>query len=68
MQDARLVIQVMDDGVGGADPEEGSAYGASDRVEALDGSMEIDRQAGSGTRLAAEIPLDGQPHEQISRP
>jgi signal transduction histidine kinase len=68
VEDARLTIQVMDDGVGGADPEEGSGLrGLADRVEALDGSVEIDSQTGSGTRLAAEIPLDGQAHEQISR-
>jgi signal transduction histidine kinase len=68
VQDARLVIQVIDDGVGGADPEEGSGLrGLADRVEALDGSMETDSQVGSGTRLAAEIPLDGQPHDEISR-
>ena len=69
VEDARLTIQVMDDGVGGADPEEGSGLrGLADRVEALDGSVEIDSHPGSGTRLAAEIPLDGQSHEQISRP
>jgi signal transduction histidine kinase len=69
VEDARLTIQVIDDGVGGADPEEGSGLrGLADRVEALDGSVEIDSQMGSGTRLAAEIPLDGQAHEQISRP
>ena len=69
VEDARLTIQVTDDGVGGADPEEGSGLrGLADRVEALDGSVEIDSQTGSGTRLAAEIPLDGQPHEPISAP
>src|SRR5215218_3605890 len=62
VRDARLVIEVMDDGVGGADPEKGSGLrGLADRVEALDGTVEIDSQAGSGTRLAAEIPLDGPP-------
>ena len=49
VEDARLVIQVMDDGVGGADPEEGSGLrGLADRVQALDGSVEIDSQTGSG--------------------
>jgi signal transduction histidine kinase len=69
VQDARLIIQVTDDGVGGADPDNGSGLrGLVDRVESLDGSVEIDSQTGSGTRLAAEIPLDGPPHQQISRP
>src|SRR5215207_338253 len=69
VQDARLIIQVTDDGVGGADPDNGSGLcGLVDRVESLDGSVEIDSQAGAGTRLAAEIPLDGQPDERISPP
>jgi signal transduction histidine kinase len=69
VQEARLAIQVMDDGVGGADPDKGSGLrGLVDRVEALDGSLRIDRPAGAGTQLAAEIPLDGQSHEQISAP
>ena len=61
VQEARLAIQVMDDGVGGADPDKGSGLrGLVDRVEALDGSLRINRPAGAGTQLAAEIPLDGQ--------
>lgn len=69
VHDARLVIQVVDDGVGGADPDKGSGLrGLIDRVEALDGTVEIESQAGSGTRLIAEIPLDDQPYEQINRP
>jgi len=64
-----LIIQVTDDGVGGADPDNGSGLrGLVDRVESLDGSVEIDSQAGAGTRLAAEIPLGGQPDEPISAP
>lgn len=69
VQDGRLVIQVTDDGVGGADPDRGSGLrGLVDRVEALGGTVDVASQAGSGTRLAAEIPLDGQPHEQINEP
>jgi signal transduction histidine kinase len=69
VQDARLMIQVTDDGVGGAELDKGSGLsGLVDRVEALDGSLHIDSPVGGGTRLAAEIPLDGQSHEQISAP
>jgi signal transduction histidine kinase len=69
VHDARLMIQVIDDGVGGADPDKGSGLrGLVDRVEALDGTLKIESQAGTGTRLAAEMPLDDQPNEQISRP
>jgi signal transduction histidine kinase len=58
VQDARLMIQVVDDGVGGADPDQGSGLrGLVDRVEALNGSLHVDSTVGGGTRLAAEIPL-----------
>jgi signal transduction histidine kinase len=52
------VVEVADDGVGGADPGRGSGLrGLADRVSALDGRMEIESPAGSGTRLRAEIPV-----------
>ena len=67
VRDARLVVTVIDDGVGGADPGKGSGLrGLADRVEALEGTMRIDSPEDTGTRLAAEIPLGGQPHRQIS--
>ena len=52
------VVEVADDGIGGADPERGSGLrGLVDRVSALDGRMLLDSPAGSGTRLRAEIPV-----------
>ena len=52
------VVEVADDGIGGADPGRGSGLrGLADRVSALDGSMELDSPAGMGTRLRAEIPV-----------
>jgi signal transduction histidine kinase len=54
----RLVVEVADDGIGGADPDRGSGLrGLVDRVSALDGSMRLDSPAGAGTRLRAEIPV-----------
>jgi signal transduction histidine kinase len=54
----RAVVEVADDGIGGADPGRGSGLrGLADRVSALDGSMELDSPAGAGTRLRAEIPV-----------
>jgi signal transduction histidine kinase len=54
----RAVVEVRDDGIGGADPGRGSGLrGLVDRVSALDGSMELDSPAGAGTRLRAEIPV-----------
>jgi signal transduction histidine kinase len=56
-----IVIVVSDDGVGGADPRMGSGLtGLADRVEALGGTFRVESTPGRGTRLAAEIPLDGQ--------
>ena len=52
------VVEVADDGIGGADPDRGSGLrGLADRVSALDGRMQLDSPAGSGTRLRAEIPV-----------
>jgi signal transduction histidine kinase len=56
--DGRVVVEVGDDGAGGADVAGGSGLrGLSDRVAALDGRLELDSPPGAGTRLRAEIPL-----------
>ena len=55
--DGNIVVEVSDDGVGGADPTSGSGLrGLADRVEALGGSLEVVSPAGAGTMLRAEIP------------
>ena len=57
-RNGHAVVEVADDGIGGADPERGSGLrGLVDRVSALDGRMLLDSPAGSGTRLRAEIPV-----------
>jgi signal transduction histidine kinase len=57
--DGRVVVEVADDGVGGADPERGSGLrGLSDRLQARGGRLRVHSPVGGGTRLAAEIPLD----------
>jgi PAS domain S-box-containing protein len=57
-RDERLVVEVSDDGQGGAQPTDGSGLGGlRDRVEALDGSFEVDSPRGGGTRVRAELPL-----------
>ena len=54
-----LTVDVIDDGIGGADPARGSGLrGLNDRIAAVDGSLVIDSRAGSGTRLRASIPAD----------
>ncbi len=56
----RVVVEVSDDGIGGADPSVGSGLrGLADRVEALDGQLEVESSAGEGTTVRAVIPLAG---------
>jgi signal transduction histidine kinase len=57
-RDQELVVEVVDDRVGGADPSGGDGLrGLADRVEALDGRLSVESAPGSGTRVAAVIPL-----------
>jgi signal transduction histidine kinase len=52
-----LVVEVEDDGVGGAGSRNGSGLrGLADRVEAQGGSLRIESAPGSGTRIVGEIP------------
>jgi signal transduction histidine kinase len=51
-----LVIDIADDGVGGAESAGSGLVGLRDRVEALDGSFRVESEQGRGTRLHAEIP------------
>ena len=53
-----LVVEVSDDGVGGADPSKGSGLrGLTDRVEALGGHLHVSSETGLGTTVRAELPL-----------
>jgi signal transduction histidine kinase len=52
-----LVVEVVDDGVGGANTSRGSGLrGLADRVEALDGRLRVWSPPDGGTRIRAEIP------------
>jgi signal transduction histidine kinase len=52
-----LVVEIVDDGVGGADTERGSGLrGLADRVEALGGRLRVWTPRGGGTRVRAEMP------------
>jgi PAS domain S-box-containing protein len=57
VDNAALLVEVVDDGAGGADPEGGGLRGLLDRVEALGGTLEIESPAGEGTRVVARLPL-----------
>ena len=59
--DGRIDVEIADDGVGGADAGRGSGLrGLADRVEVLGGKLQVESVPGRGTRLTAEIPLDGE--------
>jgi signal transduction histidine kinase len=52
-----LVVEIVDDGIGGADSERGTGLrGLADRVEALGGRLRVWTPTGGGTRVRAEIP------------
>ena len=53
----QIVVTIVDDGVGGANPRSGSGLrGLADRVEALGGQLSVESPRGSGTRIIAELP------------
>ena len=53
----RAVVEVADDGVGGADLRGGSGLrGLRDRVEALGGELDLESREGAGTTLRARLP------------
>ena len=56
-QRGQRLVEVADDGIGGADTERGSGLrGLADRVEALGGRLRVWSPAGGGTRVRAEMP------------
>jgi signal transduction histidine kinase len=57
-QERRICLSIRDDGCGGADLECGSGLiGLNDRVEALEGAMQVESPAGEGTSLRITIPV-----------
>jgi signal transduction histidine kinase len=72
----QAVLEIEDDGAGGADPARGSGLrGLADRVEALDGRLEVVSPPGRGTVVRAAFPLhrgaarvsDGSPSAPSAR-
>jgi signal transduction histidine kinase len=54
----RLIVTVVDDGIGGADPDRGSGMiGLSDRLQALGGELSFQSPPGEGTALRAALPI-----------
>jgi signal transduction histidine kinase len=55
--DETLVVEIRDNGVGGASASAGSGFrGLNDRVEALEGHLTVGSPTGGGTTIRAEIP------------
>jgi signal transduction histidine kinase len=51
-----LVVDVIDDGAGGADPNGNGLRGLARRVEALDGRLDVSSPVGGPTRVRAVMP------------
>ena len=62
-EDDALVVEICDDGIGGARADAGSGLsGLSDRVGACDGTLTVTSPPGAGTTVRAVLPLraDGE--------
>ncbi|MET7681303.1 sensor domain-containing protein [Streptomyces sp. NPDC005423] len=58
--ESRLLLQVVDNGVGGADASGGSGLaGLAGRLKAVDGILVVDSPSGGPTRITAELPWRG---------
>jgi signal transduction histidine kinase len=56
-ENGRLVVEVADDGIGGADPQGGTGLrGLADRLAVIEGRLEVDSPPGGGTTIRARIP------------
>jgi signal transduction histidine kinase len=53
-----LVIEISDNGPGGANPEGGGLSGLRQRVQALDGTLAVVSNPGEGTVIRAELPCE----------
>jgi len=59
VRDVTLRLSIRDDGVGGADPAQGSGIvGLADRVEALGGTIAVTSPPGEGTAIALKLPVE----------
>jgi signal transduction histidine kinase len=60
-QGSRLVVEVTDDGIGGADPDGGGLAGLRNRVDGVDGWFSVTSPSGGPTTIIAELPCEGEP-------
>jgi signal transduction histidine kinase len=52
------VIEIADDGIGGADSKGSGLRGLADRVEAHGGRFSVESGNGKGTRVIGELPCE----------
>jgi signal transduction histidine kinase len=63
VHDGTLQLFIRDDGIGGADPAQGSGIvGLTDRIEALGGKIAVTSPPGEGTSIALELPVRSVDH------
>jgi signal transduction histidine kinase len=64
LADGEVLVEVADDGVGGADAARGSGVrGLAECLAVLEGDLTLDSPPGGGTRLRARIPCRPEPLE-----
>ena len=64
----QIVVEVADDGAGGADADRGSGLrGLRDRVETLDGELVVDSPPGRGTVVRAALPVRSASFATLAR-
>ena len=69
MEDGWAVVEVRDDGIGGADTSAGSGLrGLADRVSALGGWVEVDSPPGEGTTIRARMAASGAGAVRLPEP
>jgi signal transduction histidine kinase len=57
-ENGRLVVEVADDGVGGADRNGSGLRGLADRLEARGGRLRVESRKGEGTKVIGELPCE----------
>jgi signal transduction histidine kinase len=71
LENGELLVEVRDDGVGGAKADGSGLLGLSDRLAVLDGKLRVESPVGGGTLVAATIPLlcsDFMPEKGLEPP